>query len=138
MPALFKQVLNIRAASNEIVLIDTITRRSLIINEDDKNVRSACYSPNSRLLLTGGVETTKFWNTETGMLMLTLYAHEGGVISEDLDWCIKAQKLGYKLYLDNSVRIGHCGGLIDDKSIWAARGIQTPSGGEPLGFGRME
>ncbi len=40
---------------------------------------------------------------------------EGGIIGEDLDWCIKAQKIGIKLYFDNDVSIGHYGGVIDDK-----------------------
>jgi hypothetical protein len=37
----------------------------------------------------------------------------GNIIGEDLDWCDKAQKIGYKLYFDSDVDIGHFGGIID-------------------------
>jgi hypothetical protein len=40
---------------------------------------------------------------------------DGKTISEDLDWCEKAKKLGFKLALDNDVEIGHLGGRIDSK-----------------------
>jgi len=39
---------------------------------------------------------------------------EGDQIGEDLTWCQNAQKLGYKLYFDHDVKIGHYGGIIDD------------------------
>jgi len=41
----------------------------------------------------------------------------GGCIGEDLDWCDKAKKIGYKIYLDSNVEIGHYGGLITEKMI---------------------
>lgn len=34
-------------------------------------------------------------------------------ISEDLDFCLKAKKLGFDIWLDNTVNVDHVGGLID-------------------------
>jgi len=45
----------------------------------------------------------------------------GGIIGEDLDWCDKAQAIGYKLFFDNDVSIGHYGGVIDDKVFGVIR-----------------
>jgi len=41
----------------------------------------------------------------------------GDILGEDMDWCIKAKKIGYKLYVDNDVSIGHVGGMIDDRIL---------------------
>jgi len=49
----------------------------------------------------------------------------GGNIGEDLDWCLKAQLLGYKIYMDNDVEVGHHGGIIDSSYIYAKRHISN-------------
>ena len=50
---------------------------------------------------------------------------EGDQIGEDLTWCQNAQKLGFKLYFDHDVKIGHYGGIIDDGFLmykWSTMG----------------
>lgn len=49
---------------------------------------------------------------------------QGGMLSEDLLWCMRAQELGYKVYLDNDVEIGHMGGIINTNSIIVSRMVQ--------------
>jgi hypothetical protein len=39
---------------------------------------------------------------------------EGQIIGEDMDWCMKAKALGYKLHFNNDVQVGHIGGIIDE------------------------
>jgi hypothetical protein len=50
---------------------------------------------------------------------------KGGVIGEDMVFCQKAQKAGYKIYLDNDVEVGHMGGIIDTTYILAKRYIDN-------------
>lgn len=42
---------------------------------------------------------------------------DGGMIGEDIVWCRNAQSLGYRMFLNNNVRIGHYGGVIDERAI---------------------
>jgi len=35
------------------------------------------------------------------------------VLGEDVSWCEKARELGYNIFLDNNVEIGHIGGIIN-------------------------
>jgi len=47
---------------------------------------------------------------------------KGDMIGEDMSWCIKAKKLGYKMYFNADVKIGHVGSIMDHnymKSFWS-------------------
>jgi len=48
---------------------------------------------------------------------------EEGTLSEDFYWCGLAKKSGYKIYVDNEVKVGHVGAIIDSKFLYAAYGL---------------
>ena len=54
----------------------------------------------------------------------------GGNMGEDLDWCNKAQKLGYKIYLDNDVMIGHHGLIAENSFMMWKRNVDNARVGQ--------
>lgn len=45
-----------------------------------------------------------------------------GGYGEDLSFCIRARKLGYKVYCDSTIKCGHIGHLMVDESVYEATG----------------
>ena len=41
-------------------------------------------------------------------------------LGEDLSFCYKARSLGYKIFADSRIRVGHIGKLIADRDSWKA------------------
>lgn len=37
---------------------------------------------------------------------------------EDLSFCIRAKSLGYKIWCDSSIKLGHVGHLVVDENVW--------------------
>lgn len=54
----------------------------------------------------------KMWDEYGAKQFMFIESDSGLIYSEDISWCIRARKLGIKIYADNDVQIGHCGGVI--------------------------
>lgn len=44
-----------------------------------------------------------------------------GNFGEDLSFCLRAKKLGYKIYCDSTIKCGHIGQVIVDEGVWDAQ-----------------
>lgn len=52
-----------------------------------------------------------------------------GVHGEDASFCIRAQNLGYKLYCDSRIKVGHCGQFVFGEEYYLAQNTREASGG---------
>lgn len=65
------------------------------------------------------VETLKHVLTVSGQPFFPL-RNNHRTLGEDLSFCYKARSLGYKIYADPRVYVGHIGKLIADRDSWKA------------------
>jgi WD40 repeat protein len=67
--------------NNTIKLVDVATGKQLLSIKEDEETSSIVFSPNGKMLATGGFETIKLWSVATGKEVATLIGHKREVRS---------------------------------------------------------
>ena len=65
------------------------------------------------------VEALKHILTVTGQPFFPVRSNHR-TLGEDLSFCYKARSMGYKIYADPRIYVGHIGKLIADRDSWKA------------------